>query len=368
MKKIWKYRKNILLIAIAATMFIVSEVLRLTVYQTIAMTFIFVILYSIAYILYLTGWHYVKRRLMRILGFAFPFIAFIVVRVMLHHFYPNEHPSYTDVFAVSGDYLSFVGAFFLGYFIYFKDEEKRNNEGRLKIRALRECIERIDKRLFCISQAANAVEESKKGNIDCTSDYGISTFEYDKDWRLSYYIYESIAGEDELLQNSIEKFFEMVDDANYKLKNKDIIGLCKKYNDYVKESINYSFLGCGILDVEMALLSAEKEISLQYSPLNIQQKKTQKKIKRWKKKLYFCIENYIYNILIKEKNSAEGNGTDIHRQVVDWLLENSDDIKEYLKESPREANIVSLLVLSCSLDFNKKSTKVNYGWNTYSLK
>lgn len=363
-----KIKKNIRAILWAIMVIALSTItfaLRLTLLQEIVMLFVLITLCGFFYMIYLIGWRYLRKRVRRLLGYIlFPCVALIIVMWVLQRFYPGEYPELSDTMAFMGDYLSFIGAFSLGYFIYLKDEERRDNDEKKKVRSLREDIERIDKSLLCIIKAFDELGTDKAVNIQGT----IEPFEYDRNWRTSYYIYEAIAGSDPILQSSIEKFFDMVDTVNRKLKSNDIMGIQKAYNDYLEESEIYDYSGYDLLKIELMLFEAENEIKLRYNIWNIQERKTQREVKKWKKGLYLYVENYIYNLLVKSGESFEGNGTDIQRKTAKWIMENCNDMKTFLTDSDKKTKVINCVVLSCSLDFNEKSSKVKYGWNTYTLR
>ena len=83
--------------------------------------------------------------------------------------------------------------------------------------------------------------------------------------------------------------------------------------------------------------------------------------------LNFIIENYVYVWLIKHNVDTTTEKDDLNREIVDWLLLNSPELKEKIK-FPDEKRIISKVVFDCSLKFNSKSKKINYIWGEYSLK
>ena len=85
------------------------------------------------------------------------------------------------------------------------------------------------------------------------------------------------------------------------------------------------------------------------------------------RKYYFIIENYVYVWLLKHNIETTVPADDLEREIVDWLLSNSPEIKEIVKY-PTDKRIVSKVVFDCSLKFNSKSKKVNLVWGEYSLK
>ena len=85
------------------------------------------------------------------------------------------------------------------------------------------------------------------------------------------------------------------------------------------------------------------------------------------KKYYLIIENYIYVWLLSHNVKTTTEKEALDRDVVDYLLANSPEIKEKIKD-PYEKRIISKVVFGCCLKFNSKLEKLNYIWGEYSLK
>lgn len=73
----------------------------------------------------------------------------------------------------------------------------------------------------------------------------------------------------------------------------------------------------------------------------------------------------IMNVNAAIKLGQIERANEINREIVDWLLANSPEIKEKVKYEKR---IVSKVVFDCSLKFESKSEKISYIWGEYSLK
>ena len=97
------------------------------------------------------------------------------------------------------------------------------------------------------------------------------------------------------------------------------------------------------------------------------QKETKAEINQLKKKYYPVIENHIYNYLVKESLTESEDHEIIQRDTVDWLCNNSEEIKNYI-DDPRKMRAISCVVFECSVQFEHQPSRVGYCWGTYSLR
>jgi len=69
-----------------------------------------------------------------------PVLALMIVICFVNN-YPGEQIERNDILSFAGDYLSFLGTFCLGYFIFLQDEARRIDDRRSKVKLLLELIE-----------------------------------------------------------------------------------------------------------------------------------------------------------------------------------------------------------------------------------
>lgn len=71
--------------------------------------------------------------------------------------------------------------------------------------------------------------------------------------------------------------------------------------------------------------------------------------------------------LLRKDSATTSEEVDLVKEITDWLINNSPEIKEIAK-FPSDKRIISKVVLDCSLMMNRKSNKVQYVWGEYSLR
>lgn len=113
-----------------------------------------------------------------------PVIALIIVIFFVNN-YPNGEPlQRNDILSFSGDYLSFLGAFCLGYFIFLKEEARLIDDRRSKVKLLLEIIESAETDLL---RLGNIVTSSNRKAV-------LTAVTYDENWRVYYHEYEALKG------------------------------------------------------------------------------------------------------------------------------------------------------------------------------
>ncbi len=295
--------------------------------------------------------------------FIVPLLALIIVIIVVNIYAEGDVSlQYSDILTFSGSYLSFLGTFCLGYFIYIQDRSKVIEEKRTKIRMLLSLIEKTNIEILYLCQL---VKEDwfiqNRDNCDC-----VEPIPYNPDWIFYYYEYEFLKGANIDLKRTMDSFFNNVINVNNAIKNGEIeraVEINKKYIDdecYTTRKYNeWEMVTC--------LQEACSDICIIDSKSWIEKKETVDLINELCRKYYFIIENYVYVWLLKHNIETTVPADDLEREIVDWLLSNSPEIKEIVKY-PTDKRIVSKVVFDCSLKFNSKSKKVNLVWGEYSLK
>lgn len=295
--------------------------------------------------------------------FIVPFLALIIVIIVVNVYAEGDVLlQQSDILTFSGSYLSFLGTFCLGYFIYIQDRSKVIEEKRTKIRMLISLIEKTNIELLYLYHLLK--EDKSIQNGDNCDD--IEPIPYNPDWILYYNEYEIVKGANIDLKRTIESFFNNVVNVNNAIKKGKIeraVEINKKYLDdecYKTSKYNeWEMVTC--------LQAACSDACIIDSRSWIERKETVDLINRLCKKYYFIIENYVYAWLIRHNINTTVPAYEVEREIVDWLLSNSSEIKEIIKY-PTDKRIISKVVFDCSLKFNSKSKKVNLVWGEYSLK
>ena len=344
-------------------------------HMSLKQTVIFLILFCVVYvgIIFIVSlapfsFRWIKEHLNWLLLPFVPVAVLIVIFlfISLFHFQGNKEITRADVLAFSGDYISFVGAFCLGYFLYLKDLERDRKEKRIQIRLLLDSLEIANRSLMRIKHAVSTIPEVE--DVDKKLEGKFRTIQYDQRWRLNYYAYESLMGPNHELKDSIEKFWEMVEYVNNNLQAGKVLNAAEICGEYIKETSIFAIQGYDFLEISLILSSAGNEFWIPTRKGFLYQKETLKQIESLKEKYYGVIENYIYNYMVKASLTSLENNEEIQRSTVEWLCENSEEIKEYIKFDMTRKRAVSRAVFECSVQFEKSSSRLSYCWGTYSLR
>lgn len=358
-----------------ALLYLVILILPKVFHMSLKQTVIFLILFCAVYIgiifivsLAPFSFRWIKEHLNWLLLPFVPVAVLIVIFlfISLFHFQGNKEITRADVLAFSGDYISFVGAFCLGYFLYLKDLERDRKEKRIQIRLLLDSLEIANRSLMRIRHAVSTIPEVE--DVDKKLEGKFRTIQYDQRWRLNYYAYESLMGPNHELKDSIEKFWEMVEYVNNNLQAGKVLNAAEICGEYIKETSIFAIQGYDFLEISLILSSAGNEFWIPTRKGFLYQKETIKQIENLKEKYYSVIENYIYNYMVKASLTSLENNEEIQRSTVEWLCENSEEIKEYIKFDMTRKRAVSRAVFECSVQFEKSSSRLSYCWGTYSLR
>lgn len=358
-----------------ALLYLVILILPKVFHMSLKQTVIFLILFCVVYvgIIFIVSlapfsFRWIKEHLNWLLLPFVPVAVLIVIFlfISLFHFQGNKEITRADVLAFSGDYISFVGAFCLGYFLYLKDLERDRKEKRIQIRLLLDSLEIANRSLMRIKHAVSTIPEVE--DVDKKLEGKFRTIQYDQRWRLNYYAYESLMGPNHELKDSIEKFWEMVEYVNNNLQAGKVLNAAEICGEYIKETSIFAIQGYDFLEISLILSSAGNEFWIPTRKGFLYQKETIKQIENLKEKYYGVIENYIYNYMVKASLTSLENNEESQRSTVEWLCENSEEIKEYIKFDMTRKRAVSRAVFECSVQFEKSSSRLSYCWGTYSLR
>lgn len=315
-------------------------------------------------ILYLTIWILKKRIVKKYWPMIIiPVIAMLIVIAVINIYTEgNMSLQSADILSFCGDYLAFLGTFCLGYFIYIQDRMKMIEDKRTKVRMLITLMENANMELLNLSRL---VRDEKYIQVP-ENRSRVELISYNSDWLLYYYEYETLKGENPDLRRTLNSFFGNILSVNTAIKNGQI-EIANKVNDKYIDHKLYSTSKYNELEAIICLQDACDDYHFFNTQSWIERKETVDLINELCKKYYFIIENYVYVWLLRHNVETTTEKDNLNREIVDWLLLNSPEIKEKIKY-PDEKRIISKVVFDCSLKFESKSKKVSYVWGEYSLK
>lgn len=284
-----------------------------------------------------------------------PLLALVIIIFVVNN-YPGEQLQRSDIFSFTGDYLSFLGTFCLGYFIFLQDETRRIDDRRSKVKLLLEAIERTESDLL------------RLGNIVTSTNRKIllTSIAYDINWRVYYHEYEALRGGNSELRMALENYFLKIEQINNALKQEKYEFAYELYRSYIKRQC-YSISKYNLLEAQLCLRNACTDFSIANSESWFEKNKNIKLIEELCGRYYYIIENYIYVWLLRKASETAWEEIDLIEEITDWLINNSSEIKEIV-EFLDDKRIISKVVFDCSLMMNRRSKKVQYIWGEYSLK
>lgn len=314
-------------------------------------------------VLYLAIW-IIKKRIVKKYWpmITIPVIALLIVIVIIN-LYTEEKMSLqsADILSFCGDYLAFLGAFCLGYFIYIQDRIKIIEEKRTKVRLLITFIENANMELLGLRHLV----DNKKYIQNPENRSRVGLIPYNSDWVLYYCEYEALKGENSELKRTLNSFFNNVMRVNIAIKNGQIEEANEINNRHIDSEL-YSINKYNEWEAVACLRDACEDYHSSNTKSWLERRETIDLINELCRKYYYIIENYVYVWLIRHNVETTEN-YDLNREIVDWLLINSPEIKAKFR-FPDEKRIICKMVFDCGLQFNSKSQKVNLVWGEYSLK
>ena len=324
---------------------------------TIALREVFRNVFTISVAVLVIGWIFgkiVRKKYWPII--VVPAIALIIIIFLVNNYPNGETIQRNDMLSFAGDYLSFLGAFCLGYFIFLKDEARRIDDRRSKVKLLLEIIERTQKDLL---RLGNIVNSSNKKTI-------LTAVTYDESWRVYYHEYEALKGSNFDLKETLDYYFIKIEQINNALRQGEYEFAYEIHRSYVKSQC-YSTSKYNLLEAQLCLQDACTDFAILNSKSWIEKQETIKLIEELCGKYYYIIENYIYVWLLRNDSMTTSENVELDKEITDWLINNSFEIKEIVK-FPSDKRIINRVVHDCSLMMNRKSKKVDYVWGEYSLR
>lgn len=270
----------------------------------------------------------------------------VVVPIAVHFiFYPTNTIDESSWLTSYSDYLTFIGALGLGYFLYKRDEKRREVKIRKKARLLYELM-------FETSRKFSSLETLAKQGIKLP---------FSTSWREDYLdICHLIKNEKHSLRFELEFFFNTVNLINSAIEAKDEKRVMQIYENFVKKE-QYSRSDYNYTDAVGTLLSA----SIELPQSKTWKQQNEDKIREYTEEYFDVVNLWVGNYMLKhEMTTCESEV--VKYELVDWLITNPE-LKNWVRSS-YEKRKISEVVSRISLDMNKKSDTLSYYWGEYNLK
>lgn len=265
----------------------------------------------------------------------------------------------SDILSFWGDYLSFAGAFCLGYFLYLQDKNRTTKEKRIRVKNLLDDIERTYNDWMIMTVFSPSIFSSPQEKSEERPDI-FHRIEYNRNWRDDYYEYESIKGENADLKKTIENFFRSIDRVNIKVSQNDISSVAEAYQRYMNTNIYYCCEGYSYLDAIRMLSSVAKESNNEVFQAFFQRESIKRDVSQFNEKLFPVVEEYIYNRIIENAGNPLDDVVQVQRDAVDWICEHKEKFQQYTKEDVEKKRVISRVVYLCSNRLHAESNKVDY--------
>ncbi len=305
------------------------------------------------YFLVLVKNNVIIRKIRNFIIFTFiAAISLFVAYFIYDHFRENTPITQGEALTFYGEYITFLGAFSLGYFLYIKEKKRLIEDKKGKCKLLLSCIEKAE------------IDMSRIVRYK----YETNRIFYDVNWRQYYLEFESLTKRKySNIKHTLDEFFDTIEIMNMYLERDEAKKAQIIYENHIDYNC-YSTRKYNMLETKLIILDAtyinENSIRFRQKPWD-EKANVKKEITEFTKKFYDVVENYVYNYMIKN-NITNIEINKINNQLVDWLLTNPK-IKE-IAEWPDQKRIVTQIVFNISLYIDKKSNRLSYCWAEFRLK
>jgi hypothetical protein len=270
----------------------------------------------------------------------------LVIPITIHYkYYPSVKIDEGTWLQIYCTYLTFIGAFGLGYFLYLRDEVNREKEIRNKARRLYDSIFEI------INKTRSLESFAELGYI----------FRIPSNWRDDFLdIYRFVKHESNSLKSELSYFFDVINSINLAIEKKDGRHAKQIYDTFTLNE-QYSNKTFNIFEVVETLLSIAHSMPQPKPWKEIENQRTSQLASK-----YFDVVNlWIGNYLLKNGLTFCDNNI-LEHELVDWLLLNPE-LRDWAKY-PSDKRKISEMVFQISLEMKKRSETLNYIWAEYSFK
>lgn len=272
-------------------------------------------------------------------------ITFAIPFVIHFYIYSGEKINQDTLLSAYTEYLSFVGAFTLGYFLYKREEIKNEATLRKKARLM------YDAMLYI---------QLGFRNVDSFVERG-ETYPIPDNWRSDYLdIKHLVTYNESSLYSELQYFFNRAEAINKAIVAGDK-NLAKKLYLNFEEKEKYSASEYNYMDAENVLL----HISLDMPQQKPWKEEEKLQIEKYAESFFPVVNLWVYNYLTKNHLSS-CDADQIEYDLVEWLLQHPE-LRAWVKH-PYEKRKITAVIVSIALAMDKKSPNLIYGWGEFCLK
>lgn len=270
----------------------------------------------------------------------------LAIPVAIHLFFYREETINQDtLISAYTQYLSFVGAFALGYFLYKREEIKNFEVLKKKARLIYESIQYIQLNL---------------DNLDSFVERG-EIYPIDESWQSNYLDIKHLVKYDEpALGDELQYFFGRVNSINKAIEAGDKERTQKLYLDFVQKE-QYAFSAYNYMEAGFVML----DIALDMRQGKTWKEKEKDQIEKFADEFFGVVNLWVYNYLIKNHLST-CDLTRIESELVERLLQHPE-LNAWVKNSYEKRKITAV-IFSIALLMKEKSPNLNYSWGMFSRK
>ena len=286
-----------------------------------------------------------------------PLCAFGVVYSAVEK-WSDEVLTKADILNFAGQYLTFCGAFCLGFYIFAYEREKSREQQIDEIDYFVDVINRsVTDSINLRNITENALSDDElKGQVGL-----ITTVE---NWYYYYKKYERLYRKNSELERAMEIYFSRIEKINRLIKEGLFIEANKLSQDYIRDDY-YNTMAYN----PSTLLLEIKEASPGFGNRKdwFRQKATKRLVSDICEHYADIIETLIYNYM-KTKRLKQANSHNVNIEVTDQMIEMS----EYLKSIvvfPNDRRIITKAIEICSYSFPKysKTHRIKLVWGEYFM-
>ena len=270
----------------------------------------------------------------------------LAIPIGIHFKFYSDKPFTQEMFlSAYTEYLSFLGAFALGYYLY-KREEMRS-------------FEALKKKARMIYESMLYIQMNFE-NIDFFIERG-ETYSIPDNWKSDYLdIKHLVKYEESALSSELHYFFGRVVSINKAIEAGDKERAKRLYSNFIQKE-QYSSTEYNYMNAAEVLLF----ISLDMPQNKTWKNEEKEQITKYANAFFDVVNSRLYNHLIKN-HLTSCDLDDVEYELVDWLLQNPE-LKAWVKH-PYDKRKVSAVLCEIALSINKRSPNLNYYWREFSFK